>query len=626
MIERKTSKITLEPTRVTADAPSENVDINGIIRGIVVVAPALTAGSCGVVVKGQRGEQLFTKSSITKAATTAILIDANNHPLSIPISINGVSPIRVTTPDTTESEADLTSDTDIPIADGDLVTIGTIIYRFKDTLAQAYDVLIEPAVAANGTVTSTADGAPANGGTITIGSKTYTFVTNITGAFATAVLTSDTTNPDPGDQVTVGTKTYTLVSGFTEAYATGTITLFENGNPGDGGIITIGDKTYTFKNTLTAVANQIKIGVDGETTLNNLRAALSGAAGSGTKYSTGTTSNAQANAPLVAAVDTDATLGISALALGTAGNSIAFTEDTAENLTIDGSGFLTGGLASVANEVLIGANTDATLTNLAAAINGSAGEGTTYSTGTTANGLATSSAVVANAITLTAVSIGVSGNSIAKVEDSAHLDFDGVGAVFTGGVDPIANEVKIGASGQATLNNLRAALSAGAGAGTAYGIGTVANTQANAPSVAVFNDPDYDLVVQAVVAGDGGNSVIFTENATNTTVSGAGVLSGGDSLADNTMTNLADAIKREDGGGEAGSKYHAGTVAHPYVEPSGDASAGVLTINVKDESIVDGADIALSETSSSLSWGTETLDGGGEAIAREFEVDLLVEK
>jgi len=623
MIRREEYIVTLEESRVTADAPPKDIDLNGLIKGIVISAPDLDAATYGIVIKDQNGATLFSKTGLTKAVQTAIILDANNRPLEIPIAVNNAPPIGLTTPDTTASEGELSSNSDVPIADNDTVTIGSKTYRFKNTLAQANDILIETAVVASGTITSTANGNPASGGTVTVGDVAYTFRTNLTEAYATAVLTSDTTNPIAGETVTVGAKEYTFRTTLTEVYATGTVTLAANGNPGDGGTITIGDKTYRFKDTL-AQANDVKIGADGEATLNNLRAAINDSGTEGVNYGTGTTANAQVNAPSAAAVSTDATLAIKADALGTGGNAIIFTEDSAANLTVSGSGFLTGGVDAIANEIKIGANTDATLANLRDAINGGATEGTDYSTGTTANAQATSGDPTANAITLTAIAIGTGGNSIAKAETSTHLDFDGAGAVFTGGVAAVANEIKIGADGEATLNNLRAALAAAAGVGSTYSTGTVANPLANAPDAAVLNVADYDLVVEAIIAGDVGNGYVLTESATNITVSGSGTLANGDSKHTETLTNLADAINGEDGGGESGTKYHAGTVAHPDVTAT-DAVGDVLTIAIADEATTDGADISLTETSASLSWGNPTMQGGGESEDRQFTVALLVQ-
>lgn len=76
---------------------------------------------------------------------------------------------------------------------------------------------------------------------------------------------------------------------------------------------------------------------------------------------------------------------------------------------------------SSANDVLIGADLEETLDNLEAAINGGAGEGTTYGSGTTPNTAATAENGVPTVgqLTATAISPGTSGNSIASTETCA---------------------------------------------------------------------------------------------------------------------------------------------------------------------------------------------------------------
>lgn len=72
---------------------------------------------------------------------------------------------------------------------------------------------------------------------------------------------------------------------------------------------------------------------------------------------------------------------------------------------------------TVANQVLIGANIAAAVTNLTAAINGSAGVGTTYSVGTAANADVTAVANTGSGtVTVTAKVPGAIGNSIALAE------------------------------------------------------------------------------------------------------------------------------------------------------------------------------------------------------------------
>lgn len=138
--------------------------------------------------------------------------------------------------------------------------------------------------------------------------------------------------------------------------ASGTVTSTANGNPSDGDTITVGEETYTFKTALSSgptVPFEVKIGADGEETLNNLRAALSAGAGEGTAYSEGTTANALANAPDAAAADgADFVLTIVAIAAGTSGNSIVLTED-ASNLTVSGTGTLEGGTDAITSHISI---------------------------------------------------------------------------------------------------------------------------------------------------------------------------------------------------------------------------------------------------------------------------------
>jgi hypothetical protein len=86
---------------------------------------------------------------------------------------------------------------------------------------------------------------------------------------------------------------------------------------------------------------------------------------------------------------------------------------------------------AVANEVLIGASAAATRNNLLAAVNGAAGAGTTYGTGTVANPLVSGSAASAD-MTVTARSVGPAGNNIGLSENATNITVSG--AVLEGGV------------------------------------------------------------------------------------------------------------------------------------------------------------------------------------------------
>lgn len=86
-----------------------------------------------------------------------------------------------------------------------------------------------------------------------------------------------------------------------------------------------------------------------------------------------------------------------------------------------------------------------------------------------------------------------------------------------------ANEILIGASASASLDNLIAAITGGAGAGTTYGTGTVAHTSVTATAGA-----GDTMTVTALAYGVGGNSIATTETFTNAgNVFGAATLTGG---------------------------------------------------------------------------------------------------
>jgi len=120
------------------------------------------------------------------------------------------------------------------------------------------------------------------------------------------------------------------------------------------------------------------------------------------------------------------------------------SEVTVNNVTYTFVTALTTVPATVPNQVLIGANSDESLTNLALAINGAGTEGTNYSADTDQPTDVTAAVdTEANTVTVKAMTKGVGGNAYPKANDDAHLDWDGTGAVFTGGVDG-----QVGATGK----------------------------------------------------------------------------------------------------------------------------------------------------------------------------------
>jgi len=122
---------------------------------------------------------------------------------------------------------------------------------------------------------------------------------------------------------------------------------------------------------------------------------------------------------------------------------------------------LVTGPVAAAGQVLIGANTSATLANLAAAINGGPGSGVAYGAGTVANASATALAG-ASTVTLTSIVSGVgaagppeTGNSIVSTTTDASFGFSN-GGTFSGGVGTAG--LTTAAAAQAALTTINAAI------------------------------------------------------------------------------------------------------------------------------------------------------------------------
>ncbi len=121
--------------------------------------------------------------------------------------------------------------------------------------------------------------------------------------------------------------------------------------------------------------------------------------------------------------------GTATAILGSTGNATA-----ADTVTVGGQTYTFAAAAGAANTVAIGATAAATLSNLAAAINGGAGAGVAYGTGTGANGSATAAYnPTDNSIVLTSTVSGVGGNAVASTTTGTGTIAFSTGVTFTGG-------------------------------------------------------------------------------------------------------------------------------------------------------------------------------------------------
>lgn len=217
-------------------------------------------------------------------------------------------------------------------------------------------------------------------------------------------------------------------------------------------------------------------------------------------------------------------------------------------------------LTPTAGQVLIGTTTTITAANLAKAINGELDDA--VAAGTTPNLFATSEAS-ANYVFLTALSPSKSvGNALTLTKTGSNITVSG--ATFSGGITggeggnksfgvatltdqpsaadnfvvntetytfvsgtPAAYashtvEVKIGATADVTmLNFVNAVMDTGVD-GTDYSSGTPAN-----PDAEVIEYSDMRAIMNALVAGTAGNSLVLTKSGTNLHVSGSGTFLGG---------------------------------------------------------------------------------------------------
>jgi len=252
----------------------------------------------------------------------------------------------------------------------------------------------------------------------------------------------------------------------------GTSTTFANGSVGDS--VNVGGQVYNFVTALSTngggatvggTANEVLVGGSVQSDLANLVAAVQGGTGAGTTYGLPTVTNASASA-----VAGTTTATFTAKIAGTAGNSIvASTSGGIGNFATpdftggsvqqsQGGPAVAGDTVTVGSQtytfvntinanspaysVLVGAGTGAasetaSLTNLAAAVNGATGSGVTYGLLTSANTSAEATLQSStpggpvNQVLFTALTGGTAGNSIVSASTGGDNTF--TGALFTGG-------------------------------------------------------------------------------------------------------------------------------------------------------------------------------------------------
>lgn len=222
------------------------------------------------------------------------------------------------------AESVVTSDT-TNVSDAETLTIGSTVYRFKDTMLAAYDVQI------GGTAAITLDNLKAAiNASGTPGTEYYA------GTLAHPTVVA-TTNDDTTQKVIArvpGTAANTAATTTTASHLSWADTTLGGGtgtsNPGVAPeTVTIDSVTYSFVDVLSetnapaaAIVNQVLFGANSAAALDNLKLAINAGASAGTNYSTGTVAHPTVNAT----TNTDTAQTVEADSLGTAGNSITVSE------------------------------------------------------------------------------------------------------------------------------------------------------------------------------------------------------------------------------------------------------------------------------------------------------------
>lgn len=159
------------------------------------------------------------------------------------------------------------------------------------------------------------------------------------------------------------------------------------------------------------------------------------------------------------------------------------TPTDGDSVTVDGQTYTfrttltNAGTASY--EVLINGSADNALTNLKKAINLSGTAGTDYGTNTLIHPTVTAGNLSSHTIPVTAKTLGTAGNNLLTSTINAGT-LSWTGTSLTGGVNPVPYQVLLGVALTNQLDNLKSAINATTGMGTAYSTGTAVHPQVTA--------------------------------------------------------------------------------------------------------------------------------------------------
>lgn len=218
----------------------------------------------------------------------------------------------------------------------------------------------------------------------------------------------------------------------------------------------------------------------------------------------------------------------------------------------------------------------------------------------------------ATTLSVSARTIGTAGNLIAttETEENEATDVAWAAATLTGGADSVANEVLVELTAEGCIDNLVAAFTAGAGAGTKYATATEEH-----PSVTASKAAADTFRVTADEIGDEGDAIEVATDITNASWSGTN-LAGGElgeapydvligATAEDSIDNLVAAINKAAG---EGTTYGTDTEAHPdFTAAKSAADTIIITAKVKGTA---AHALELDSTVAAAAWETEHPEGG----------------
>jgi flagellin len=392
----------------------------------------------------------------------------------------------------TEASATLTVAGNGP-ANNDQVTVGTTVYTFVTALTSggtANQVVVGSggSTAANATqsiinlaaaINATSGGAGTNYGDGTV-ANTFAHAVNTNGTVDTI-----TANINGLGTALAGTGNFTVLVGNADLAATGGGVLGGATAGVAGDTVAVGGQTYTFVHGLATnpTANEVVQGGSATAALDHLIEAVNKGNNSGTDYSALTVQNANVTAGALSG----STITFTADVAGTAGN---FLTGTANNTNSFATPDFTGGTAAgnpgsavagdtvgvgtqtytfvnvistpTANEteVLVGATDTASLANLANAVNGGSGLGSTYAYGSAATANTSATAVASpTTVAFTAIAKGTAGNAIVSTTGGSGANTFG-GLLLSGGAANSINDLLTQADAQAALSLIDGAVAA----------------------------------------------------------------------------------------------------------------------------------------------------------------------